>query len=347
MSYPEQPAMTKESSGIFRKRSGLRRLFSITVILGIASALPLRLHAQQHPTSREPDNPKVILAYPLVEQWLKQVEAHPDQDRHSIFEQTAIAPIVDKCFPNSSADDAMKHLEFTIGNPADWGLPQVQREVKDLAANSSAVKALIQKSIGSAERRLPSTEPVTVCVFYLSPYWGSTREQFNGSFGFTPSGTVVQLFVAPTANWLHWLPGTAAHEYHHAVTRQLAPELAPSKPDLLDTLLFEGRADHFANLVTGLTGPWTDALPPGKDCELFTRLLPQLHDTKLSWYALNQSRAGQFPQWAGYTIAYRLVGSYLHNHPHIPIRTWTLLSPAELLAESGYGNHCKPSGASE
>lgn len=286
---------------------------------------------------------EIVSGYPLVREWLGKSEISAVPERKSLFKHIVITPILDKCFPKLTEDQAMENLEDTIGDPSDWDLAQVKRELAEMEAHSSELSMSIQSTFALAENKFRSAAPVTFCVLYLSPYWGPMRQQFNGSFGFTPSGTLIRLFVAPVGDWLRWMPDTVAHEYHHATWMQSKPGIAPSKFDLLETLVFEGRADQFARFVTGLKGPWTDALSVNQECSVFNAISPQLHAAKFSWFELNHSRSGKFPEWAGYTVGYRLVGAYLQTHPHVSVLDWTSLSPSALLKESGYSHRCSNS----
>lgn len=284
---------------------------------------------------------KIILAYPLVRQWAEKAAKAPAEDRLAMFKQMALSPILDDCFPGQSADQAMTSLQGTVGNPADWDLAAVQSEISVLERNRRKISRLIRSAYRASQTRLPTTEPVTFCVFYLSSYWGPVREQFNGIFGFTPSGNSIRVFIAPVGEWLHWLPDTVAHEYHHAAWMQLLPGASLTKSDLLGVLVSEGRADQFAGLVTGLAGPWTAALSTQQECDVFKKLSPRLHDAHPNWYVLNNARAGQFPQWAGYTIGYRMVGDYLRGHPQASIKDWTLLPASTLFDAAGYKGGCQ------
>lgn len=323
-----------------RSRLSSKALFAATAV---SFLLGMAAFAQTRAKPGTKNNVEVVLDYPFVHEWVDKAANMPAQERNLLFQQVALEPILDKCFPKATQDQAMSQLEQTIGNPSDWDLTLVKNEITELEGHTSQLTSLIKSAVAESEKKLPSSHPITVCGFYFSPYWGPYRERFNGSMGFTPSGTTVRLFLAPVGDWLHWVQNTTAHEYHHAASMQLNPGITLSKLDLLSSLVFEGRADHFARIVTGFAGPWTTALTSRQECEIFRGLLPQLHESKISWYVLNNARAGQFPDWAGYTIGYRIVAAYLQNHPHASIEGWSLLSPSSLFEESKYGGGCEQS----
>jgi len=313
----------------------------LLIILLLLPLLRLSSVARHNVTRNESGRIQIVLAYSRVKEWTERVQAAPSRgDRRQLFKQIVLAPIRQKCFPEASEEDALRQLEGTIGNPANWDLDLVRREISALDSQQSELSNLLRSTFSASHEKLQTSAPISVCVFYFSPYWGSAREKFNGSFGFTPSATSIRLFVAPVGPWLHWAPAVFAHEYHHAAWLQLNPGATPSGFNLIDELIFEGRADEFAREVTQLKAPWTDAVTPNQACKIFDALSADLHGTKLTWYALNHDRTGRFPEWAGYTIASRIVRAYLRGHPSMPILSWTMLPPDTLLRQSAYSANC-------
>lgn len=313
----------------------------LLIILLLLPVLTLSSFARRNVSRDERARVQIVLAYSRVKEWTERAQAAPAMlDRRQLFQQIVLAPVRQKCFPEASEEDSLRQLEGTIGNPASWDLDLVRREISALNSQQSELLNLLRATFSASHQKLQTSAPISVCVFYFSPYWGSAREKFNGSFGFTPSATSIQLFVAPVGPWLHWAPAVFAHEYHHAAWLQLNPGAIPSAFDLLDELIFEGRADEFAREVTQLKAPWTDAVTPNQACKIFEALSADLYGTKLTWYGLNHDRTGRFPEWAGYTIASRIMRTYLRGHPSMPILSWTMLPAKTLLEQSGYSAHC-------
>lgn len=297
--------------------------------------------ALQQTNATNSNHAQIVIGYSTLGKWVNKARgATARQDRRALFESVVLGPILDKCFPRMAAEDALRSLEGTIGNPADWDLQVVAREIHELQAHRSEIVATLRSTMSAAGSQLTAPQDIAVCVLYFSPFWGPAREQFNGGFGFTPSGSSIQLFVAPVGSWLSTLSLMLAHEYHHAGWMQLNPSGHPASFDLVDTLVFEGRADHFARIVTGVAAPWTDALSHARECEVVSVLLPGLHGRSVTWYVLNHDPSGRFPAWSGYTIAYRLVGAYLRKHPNLSIKDWTTVAPEDLFDRSEYLHSC-------
>lgn len=107
---------------------------------------------------------------------------------------------------------------------------------------------------------------------------------------------------------------TLAHEFHHTIRWQ-----KPVEGDaLLEALVFEGLADHFAMEVTERQNPtiYSNALTPEQK-KIFMKKaskewgLPTYNHNE--WFYGSAPKA--IPRWTGYTLGYELVMAYLRAHP--------------------------------
>lgn len=121
------------------------------------------------------------------------------------------------------------------------------------------------------------------------------------------------------------LPGTLAHELYHCL-RNFTPS---RKYTLLDALINEGLADHFAlEMTKSKPEKWDTALSEAQYSDLYQRAEADFYtlDTdRRAWFF--GSKKANIPRWTGYTIGFRIVGEYLKKHPDKkPSQLFTLTS---------------------
>lgn len=182
-----------------------------------------------------------------------------------------------------------------------------------LAAEQAAISALLQQTAERVGRVLPlgfvrftvSTERAR-----LIPGWG-----FGG---YTVAPSEIDVIVDPAYPGLSQilperLPPLAAHELHHAARWQ---GIGYPYATLLEALVTEGLADHFAVELTGsLIPPWCDAFPENQTEEYLDRARAELDSPMYDHAAWFFGRGAELPSWVGYTLGFRLVRDYLEAHP--------------------------------
>ncbi len=85
--------------------------------------------------------------------------------------------------------------------------------------------------------------------------------------------------------------------------------------NLFEAMILEGLADHFSVEVAGVAPPiWSTALTD-------EQLAIWLERSREEWFNLSYNHdvwffgAGQAPRWAGYTIGFDLVRTFLEKNP--------------------------------
>ncbi|HEY3391869.1 MAG TPA: DUF2268 domain-containing putative Zn-dependent protease, partial [Lacipirellulaceae bacterium] len=155
----------------------------------------------------------------------------------------------------------------------------------------------------------------------------------HGVGGFTAGAGKIWLTVLPRDDWQDWITYTVAHEYHHSAWTARRGELS----NMADYLIFEGRADSFAQLVDPRQAPWTNALTPEQENVAWPTIERHLGSTDPRlMQALMFGGAGGSPRWAGYTIGFHIVQRFLKRHPDWSVRQWTEVSTNELLKQAAY-----------
>ncbi len=214
------------------------------------------------------------------------------------------------------------------------------------AIRSNEVDARIVETATRAASLL-SAEYVTICVFAYhpeGPELSFVKGAAGGVMGFAFYGEGM-MWVEPLLlddveieNWLADVDFTTAHELHHAVghrrTRQHYEEHT-----LLDFIVGEGRADSFVNILyPGEIPPWSLALSASEESTAWAQMADSLDstdETVIGEFLFGSAEKG-IPRWSGYTIGFRIVQSYLNNHPDASIDAWTYIDARELLRDSGY-----------
>ncbi|MEL6760637.1 MAG: DUF2268 domain-containing putative Zn-dependent protease, partial [Myxococcota bacterium] len=139
-------------------------------------------------------------------------------------------------------------------------------------------------------------------------------------------------------DWLANVDYTTAHELHHAAWQRRSGR-GDKPPSLLELIVSEGRADTFATtMYPGALRPWSRALSATQEAEVWGRMTESLNSTDPSvvWSYVFGSKDKDIPKYSGYTIGYRIVQSYLDQHPRSSVQTWTYMDAEDLLRESRY-----------
>ena len=137
-----------------------------------------------------------------------------------------------------------------------------------------------------------------------------------GLGGYTLGPTEIDIVIDPSFPGLESvlasrLPTVVAHEIHHTV-RWRSPGPYGT---LLDALVFEGMADHFAVQLLGADiPPWSEVLSQDDIDRYLAQAGPQLDNAGFdfgAWFLGTR----EYPRWTGYSLGYFLVGDYLARHP--------------------------------
>lgn len=157
-----------------------------------------------------------------------------------------------------------------------------------------------------------------------------------GIGGYSPNGHVMFLYLNATSSTLkrtiqEQLKKTLAHELHHCI-RWRNPGYGKT---LLEALVSEGLADHFDREVNGGSPqPWCTALHR-KEVAAFFKRAEREYNAKDYHHQEWFFGTGNIPRWAGYTLGYELVGTYLKKHPDQTAAT-LVSTPAEEFIGVGF-----------
>lgn len=198
--------------------------------------------------------------------------------------------------------------------------PRLTREQRESAENGFD-RAHFEKIAQSTYDRVVADLPqgrLTLCVDFTTPDDAFTRDRMQGVIALTAGSGKVVVKLHPQADWAKLLPYVLAHELHHSywAQEQFHPDAAFT---LADYLVFEGRADYYANQVFGAhPAPWIHALDDAQYTATLAAFRPNLGETSpqvLMGSMFGNPQAG-IPMWAGYSVGYRLVAARLDGKPH-------------------------------
>lgn len=190
---------------------------------------------------------------------------------------------------------------------------------KDVKPYAIELKS-IARSVVDATKKLLPIKDVDI-VFYNNPGATFTEDEMGGIGGFTPNANTVFISLNPLHKSFqsalkNHLFFTLVHELHHTIRWQKQVE----GDTLLEAMIFEGLADHFAMKVTGRQKPtiYSDALTPEQK-KIFLKKASE--EWSKPTYNHNEWFYGStpkiIPRWTGYTLGFDLVAKYLSTHPKL------------------------------
>lgn len=230
-------------------------------------------------------------------------------------------------------------------------------KVDDLVASlrnmdKDSPKSIAEHAFLKCSEILP--EPALNANILLFPGDGSSHvlvNQMGGVLGFSLSSQVMLVFLWPVRNWKEWLKYTITHEYVHLLRNLHFPRAIASgrlvfmntqEPEtLLDALIVEGLADTFAsNIFPKLKPQWSEALNPELLETLWHVVHRRLHvsDT-LEIRRILFGDNDRIPRWAGYSIGYQIIGTFLKNNPGTCLDDLICLPARDIFSSSGYTDH--------
>lgn len=273
--------------------------------------------------------PRIVRVYEGQRAFLQAARAVPDApilELHRLYRKLALTPYADACTPGNVEGFLQSYVYPGRSYEQVW-----TKAVDEIGA--AEVAGMVREAVAAASEQL-STDPLTICVFALSP---SNRFVIDRMGGVTGSywGDIIHLQIYPTESWAARVKYVVAHEYHHAAWVQRFSDWTAAFT-LLDHLVSEGRADSFAKLLyPNAPAPWTDALTAEQEKSQWRALKPLLASQDYDLHG-RVMFGGGYPVWTGYTIGFNIVQAFLENNPDVPVEAWTTLDAQTILKRSGY-----------
>lgn len=122
------------------------------------------------------------------------------------------------------------------------------------------------------------------------------------------------------------LAHSTAHEYHHLILYD-QPEFRLNT--ILDSVIIEGKADTFADLIVkGVTPPWYVPIDDATMEHIASRVND--YETSHTDFVVGNYQK-DMPRWSNYILGRDVLHDYLTAHPELSIPEWTFKEGHEIL----------------
>lgn len=207
--------------------------------------------------------------------------------------------------------------------------------------NNSNVEKVLTDTYNKITQILPS--PLgerTVCIYINTNYDESVHGVVGGCVG---DNILIQINPL-IESWDKYIPWVLAHEYNHCVWGYSYFYVkGNTSMDLLTSIISEGIADSFGKIICPNLSPrWIRNLTLAEEAVQWEIMKEYLlnedrQDLHIRFF-FGDSKTNT-PQFAGYTIGYNIVQSFLKNHLDINIRELIDIDAHQILIGSKYS--CK------
>lgn len=175
-------------------------------------------------------------------------------------------------------------------------------------------------------------------IFVFPTFNLFVKEKMKGVTGSSFWKNTILLFIHPEAkDWQFPLTHTFVHEFAHSVENKYFP--ISSSTTLLSSLIFEGRANNFVTSVLKCKPPREAIVLNKTQCKKILRKLQKRNLFLSKSRRLYRSLffgSKEYPLWAGYSIGYQIVKSFLKKYPKMKWKEIMKLSSKKILEESGW-----------
>jgi uncharacterized protein YjaZ len=270
----------------------------------------------------------VVPVYEGMASYAETVAANPNTDRRALWQEKVVDPYWQRCADGGEYIDYAPLLKTAFSDI-------VSLRAAIAALRASSIQAVVQSAVQKSGSVLPGPA-TTVCVLAADSSWTYLKDM-HGVGGFTAGAGKIWLSILPGGDWKDWITHGVAHEYHHSVWTALYYKRNPIL-NMADYLVFEGRADSFANVIDPLRhSPWTAALTRPQERTAWRTIERRLQSTDAPlMQGLMFGGAEGVPHWAGYTIGFQIVQSFLKAHPDLTVSQWTAIPAGELVKQASY-----------
>jgi uncharacterized protein YjaZ len=272
----------------------------------------------------------VVSVYEGMDIYVESARSDPEADLDDLFRKNVIDAYWKEC---AEGGEYKLLAEGALENPI-VDLDGLEEEIESL--RNSRIEEIVVEALKQSSALLEGPD-TTVCIAALDPENSFVKEYMNGVAGRTFGSGKILIQANLQDDWEDRVSYAIAHEYHHSVWTFLYYERNEGN-DLLNYLVFEGKADSFARLVyPNIETPWTDALTTEQEAQQWRKMEPQLSITDYGVkqrYIFGDGRS--VPLWSGYTIGFHIVQSFLQQNPETTIDEWTGMDANEILTQSGY-----------
>ena len=168
----------------------------------------------------------------------------------------------------------------------------------------------------------------TINIFVFPTVDEFVIKEMDGVSGFSAWKNTILIGIYPSHDWRSHLRNTICHELAHAISLNFI-----ARKTLLDDLIFEGVAEHFREKIIGGKSKWVNTVDRAKCKKILSEISDKMNDADDKLYADLFYGTGKYPRWAGYSIGYHIVDSYLNNKKDIDWISIFMTNPADIMAK--------------
>jgi uncharacterized protein YjaZ len=204
-------------------------------------------------------------------------------------------------------------------------------QLENKKIDNTKIISIIHKTLEKCNKKIAFSGALHIHCF--PSYNSFINTKMSGVSGYTSDQNNILLFLSPQPGWQKQLRYTIAHEYAHTFTYAYH-----GWKTLLDSLIFEGIAEHFRESVLGgKVSPWSKSIPPNECKKIFKEIYNNLQNTQEKYYQqIFLGFEDKYPLWAGYAIGYQIVKLFLSKHKNMSWPDIVKTKTEDILTKSQY-----------
>jgi uncharacterized protein YjaZ len=316
----------------------MKPLFAVivlcTIIFGCNQPAPQNVNKVNPTAYSIGGGNKVVFLNDYYLAYIKAIKAG-SKNLDSLYKNIVQYPIMNNYF---SSSEFSQLIEYSFHPVTDTSV--IKGRILAIKAKEAKINGLILSALVSCNKYLKD-DSMTI---YIQPYEGGYPEdivkKMNGIMAVTAGSKQIILTIDPEIDsWSDRIATTLAHEYNHAYWTKMDFKNPANKWDMLNYLIFEGRADSYCHFIYPHAdlAAWDTALSDKEKADLWVKLKPKLQSQDMSFQreVMFGGRDG-YPIWGGYCLGYTIVQSALRNNPNLKPEEWAILSPEKILEMSDY-----------
>lgn len=278
-----------------------------------------------------PKGDKVLFLDVYYRSFLKGVKAG-SKNYDSLYKADISSPIIADYFSKSE-------YSYLVGFNYYYAILDtagLQNGIVALARNEKKIEDLITTSLADANKFL-TNDSLTIYIEPANSNLKDIAQKMGGVMAVTAGSKQILITIDFTVStWEEMLKYCIAHEFEHTYWTKMNFNKS-AHFTLLDYLIFEGRADSYADMIYPDTKcPWTMALSEQEKIDLWKILEPKLQSEDQALQHEVMFGSDNYPQWGGYTMGFSIVQSALRNNPKLTPLDWATMEPSKILEMSNY-----------
>ena len=235
---------------------------------------------------------------------------------------------------NFASDGEYSFLAESIKSPIT-DLETLSEEVEILSG--SGVEDIVKEALLKVSGSFPDPD-TDIYLLAIDPNYKqyTPKKLIIGMMAHTFGAGRILLLIDPTiSGWQKILPKVVAHEYYHSAWTSRNFETKDFS--VLEYLIFEGRADVFAEMMyPDIKAPWTNLFGSEKEKSVWYEMKRFLKSRDAQVVGRMSSGDKNIPIGSVYTIGFRIVQEFIKNNPDITMLEWTDVTAEDILANSRY-----------